>query len=507
MAAALATFPIAGLLALAGCASYVPRPLDPQASARAWQSRSLDDPGLRAYVAGGGHGGPVDWNLEALVRAAYYLDPSLDAARAEAAAAAAGVAVAAERPNPSLQLPFERATNPQPGDSPYTLGLGLDIPLDTAARRGYRIDAARAAGRAAQLDVGAAAWAVRSKVRAQLLAWHSQARRIDLLQQRRGARATAVALLEKRVALGAASSPVLHDAQSALRQAEQDLVQARGLLDDARAGTAEAIGLPLRALDGLAPDLDAFDQAPPSLPWPDAVAREQAVLNRADVQAALARYAEAQAALQTEVAQQLPTLHFGPGFLFDAGVRKFQLPLSGIPLPLFHGNRAAIAHADARRRALAARFDALQDAALARADRATAALRHAIAARDAARERETAEAARLQDARRRFDAGDIDRLALVLAGEQALDGRMAALEAQAALQQRVGELEDALERPLDAGVLPAPSAAILWLAGSSSPGSSLPDSARSTGPRPDAAGAAAPRPASPPNRISSREIP
>ncbi|MGN6702098.1 MAG: TolC family protein, partial [Burkholderiaceae bacterium] len=134
-----------GLLTLAGCATYVPQPLDPQASAHAWQSRSLDDPGLRAYVAADGRDGPIDWNVDALVRAAYYFDPSLDAARAEAAAAAAGVTVAAERPNPSLQLPFERATNPQPGDSPYTLGLGLDIPLETAARRGYRIDAARAA--------------------------------------------------------------------------------------------------------------------------------------------------------------------------------------------------------------------------------------------------------------------------------------------------------------------------------------------------------------------------
>ncbi|MGN6703118.1 MAG: TolC family protein [Burkholderiaceae bacterium] len=499
-----------GLLALAGCASYVPQPLDPQASARAWQSRSLDDPGLRAYVAGGGHVGPIDWNVDALVRAAYYLDPSLDAARAEAAAAAAGVAVAAERPNPSLQLPFERATNPQPGDSPYTLGLGLDIPLETAARRGYRIDAARAAGRAAQLDVGAAAWTVRSKVRTQLLAWHLQAHRIDLLRQRRDARAKAVALLERRVALGAASSPVLHDAQAALRQAGQDLVQARSLLDDARAGTAEAIGLPLRALDGLTPDLDAFDRAPswsPSPPWPDAMAREQAVLNRADVQAALARYAEAQAALQTEVAQQLPTLHLGPGFLFDAGVRKFQLPLTGIPLPLFHGNRAAIAHADARRRALATRFDALQDAALARADRAMAALRHAIAARDATREREAADAGRLQDAQRRFDAGDIDRLALALAGEQAIDGRLAAVEAQAALQQRVGELEDALERPLDAGMLPAPSAANTWLSDSSLPDSSLPDSARSPERAPDTIVPAARRPASSPNRTSSPEMP
>ena len=61
----------------------------------------------------------------------------LDLARAENAKAVAAIQTASQRPNPNLQFPFQYASDPKPEDSPYIPGLRLDIPIETAGKRGY----------------------------------------------------------------------------------------------------------------------------------------------------------------------------------------------------------------------------------------------------------------------------------------------------------------------------------------------------------------------------------
>ncbi|MEO6660508.1 MAG: TolC family protein, partial [Burkholderiaceae bacterium] len=154
-----------GCGALFGCVSYTPQPITPQATMQSFEARTLDNPELLSYVAAHQEGrGVTTWNLESLTLAAYYYSPVLDVARAKSATADAAVETASQRPNPTLQLPLGYTINAKPGELPYTLGLGVDIPIETAGKRGYRIAHARQLSIAARFEVGATAWLVRSRL-------------------------------------------------------------------------------------------------------------------------------------------------------------------------------------------------------------------------------------------------------------------------------------------------------------------------------------------------------
>ena len=93
----------AALASLGGCAlqRYEPAPLDPAASASAFESRSVDASGLKEYMLAHGHPAsewPVQrWGLADLTLLAFYYQPNLELARAQAAAARAQVAAATQR--------------------------------------------------------------------------------------------------------------------------------------------------------------------------------------------------------------------------------------------------------------------------------------------------------------------------------------------------------------------------------------------------------------------------
>jgi hypothetical protein len=68
--------------------------------------------------------------------AALYFSPTLDAARARVAEAEAAIVSAGARPNPSLGI--------SPGiRSPYLFSLEFAVPIETAGKRGYRVESAR----------------------------------------------------------------------------------------------------------------------------------------------------------------------------------------------------------------------------------------------------------------------------------------------------------------------------------------------------------------------------
>ncbi|MDP1619963.1 MAG: TolC family protein, partial [bacterium] len=160
---------------LSGCAmqSYQARPLDPAKLAKSYEARTLDSAELHQFIQTSlGQDvipwPPKSWSGKMLTLAAFYYSPDLDAARAKWGTAKAGIVTAAQRPNPTLQLPFQHTTGSS-GNSPWTFGLGLDIPIETAGKRGYRIAQAQQLSDAARFSIGNVAWQVRSRLRAQLL--------------------------------------------------------------------------------------------------------------------------------------------------------------------------------------------------------------------------------------------------------------------------------------------------------------------------------------------------
>ena len=445
------------LLMLSGCATYHPQPVSPDALMHGFEERTLENPELRHYIAAhcGNPGActPGTWNLDTLTLAAFYFSPVLDVARAKHDARVAAIQTAGQHPNPALQLPLGYTSNAKSGQSPYTYGLGLDIPIETAGKRGYRMAQARQLSNAARFDIGNVAWQIRSRLRGHMLNLYAASRRAQLLEQQIVTQQQIAAMLDKRLAVGEASAPEDSQAHIALARNQLDLVHTQQQAQDERAQIAATIGVPVAALAHIKLDFGTFELVYPAIP--DDEARRQAVLNRADVLAALSEYEASQAALQLEISRQYPDIHIGPGYTFDAGAHKFLLPVSGITLPLFNQNQGQIAEASARRKEMAARVNAVQAQAINDTDRAVQNYRTALTGLHLAQALLSSQRLQAQDLQKTYRAGATDRLTLAL-GQHAL--YVQELADQAALirvQQDIGQLEDALQRPLSTTGFPA----------------------------------------------------
>lgn len=436
---------------LGACAHFQPRPLSAAADIAGFESRSLEGPGLRAFLAANHVAAPARgraWSLKALTLAAFYYQPALAEARARLLAAQAARITAGERPNPSISVtPAHDA--PVPGAiHPWIVPLSFDWPIETAGRRGYRLAQARHLAAAARWDLIGTVWRVRSRLRTALLQLYAARRSESLLAREESTRRTVVRLLEGQFEAGNVSSYEVARARVGFERATLGRQAAAGAVRQARIALAGALGLPLRALDGARFSFTTLRTVPEGLTRPRV--KQQALLERADVRGALERYAASQAALQLQIARQWPDIHLGPGFAWNAqlvGDRQWQLGLS-LPLPVLNHNQGPIAEARARRALAAAHFLTVQAAAVTRID-------SALAAYDSGRAQlATADALlgnlrrQLRSVRARVAAGELQPLDLAdarLAYEAGARDRLAALmHAQRAL----GRLEDALQSPL-----------------------------------------------------------
>lgn len=446
------------LFLLSACASYHALPISPSVIVQSFEGRSLDSPDLQRYVTShlqdaASRRVPDTWDLTTLTLAAFYFNPELDVARAKAEVSQAAIQTAGQHPNPSLQFPLGYTSNAKAGESPYTYGLGLDIPIETAGKRGYRVAQARQLSNAARFTIGNVAWQVRSRLRSHLLNLYAATRKIEILEQQISAQQQIVAMLDKRLAVGAASAPEANQARIALAQNRVDLAKAQQQTQDERAQIAAAIGVPVAALAKVQISFDAFERIYPAIPVDDA--RRQAILNRADVLAALSEYEASQAALQLEIARQYPDIHIGPGYTFDAGAHKFVLPVSGISLPIFNQNQGPIAEASARRKEVAARVNAVQAQAIDDTGRAVQNYRAALENLRLAESLLSAQQRQLQAMQQTFNAGETDRLTLALAQHTFYINTLARQDALVQVQSSIGQLEDAMQRPLSLSDFPA----------------------------------------------------
>jgi outer membrane protein TolC len=177
--------------------------------------------------------------------------------------------------------------------------------------------------------------------------------------------------------------------------------------------------------------------------------RRDALLKRPDVLAAIADYAAAESALELEIARQYPDLRIGPGYEYDQGLNKWAVVGVSLELPVLNRNQGPIGEAEAHRAETAARFIALQASIIDELDRALANRSAAREALDRADALLAAERRRLRSAEQSFNAGALDRLALVAAEVTAIQAEQAHFDARIRLQQAAGDLEAAVQPPLD----------------------------------------------------------
>jgi len=438
-------------IGVTGCATYHPRPISSAELARQFEQRSLASQDLRTYFAReAGHDAtpwpPARWNRRMLTLAALHYSPALGVARAQWETAKAGIQVAGAIPNPVLQLPFQYSTpNPGPG-SPFTFGPALDIPIETAHKRAYRVHQATYLSEAARLKFLNEAWTVRAQVRDALLALHAARKRISFLSAKADAERQIAQMSRKRLEVGQFSRPDVESAVLADTQAQIDLAAARGAEQDARAQLAAAIGVPVAALRDIEIDFSDFDETAPAPPV--ASARRTAIFHRADLLASLADYAATESALELEVAKQYPDIHLGPGYTYDTGTNKIAFGLAGISLPIFDQNQGGIKEAQAKRKEAAMRTEALQSRILGDLAHALARYQSSIEALRLSDSNLASAHRRLQSQAVAFSSGNSDRLTYAQARAAYQTVETAHLDAEVAVRKAAGALEDTMQTPL-----------------------------------------------------------
>jgi outer membrane protein, heavy metal efflux system len=442
-----------GSMLTAGCAAqhYHPAPLAAEPMAAAFTARSLDDPQLRAFAApvyGAAAWPPAAWDYRALSLAALYFNPSLEAARARIAESQAQILTAGARPNPSLTL--------TPGvPSPYLLTVELSFPLETAGKRGYRLQAARSLDLAARLDLAQAAWTVRSAVRAALVDQLLACRTLDLLRIEADRRTEQVRLLEAMASAGEISRQEVSTAEVELSRAHTAVAEAKAQSVESAAALATAIGIPVGALQGVRLAWPEWETPPSAESLPRAEIERDAVLNRLDVRAALAQYAAAESSLQLEIAKQYPDIDIGPGYTYEEKRSYFTVGFAAT-IPLMSRNQGPIAEAEAHRRQAQAQFVQTQSEVISRSARALELYAAALDGLAEADRFADAQTRRGEATRKSVQAGEQGRLDLDDADIERSAAERARLDALARAQRALGDLEDAVERPLAPGdALPA----------------------------------------------------
>jgi outer membrane protein, heavy metal efflux system len=444
-------FYLSGALMLSGCAArrYQPVPIVPTQTASTLETRSLGDPGLHVFVEKNvGHAvtpwPPKAWDSAALSLAALYFSPVLDASRARVAESRAAIVTAGARPNPSLSI--------TPGiPSPYLFNLDFSVPIETAGKRGHRIQVARSLNEAARFDLADSAWKVRSAVRLALLNYLLTSRSLDLLRSQEKIRGDQINILEQRLSVGEIPRTEVDLARIELSKAHLAINTTEGQLGEAKAALAASIGIPVAGLQGLDLLWRDLDSPPSAESLSPTEIQGNAVLNRLDIRRSLARYAAAEGDLQLEISKQYPDLQIGPGYTYEERNNFFVIGLS-TTLPIFNRNQGPIAEAEARRKEAAASFVEKQAQVIAGVERALALYTAAL--------KELAEVdqslSKLQDSQLRMmqqsvRLGEEDRLSLNAVQIQSSLLAQARLDALRRAQGALGELEDAVQRPLDPG--------------------------------------------------------
>ena len=437
---------------MTGCTTFHPRPISPSLTASAFESRTLGYPGLKEFVEKNLHHKitpwpPRSWDLEMLTLAAFYYHPDMDVARARWGVAKAEVITAGGRPNPSIGFTPQYNTNTAGGLSPWTLGFNLDIPTETAGKRGYRIARAEHISEAARLNIAGVAWQVRSRLRTSLVKLYRAEQAETLLQKQQKIQEEFVRVLEERLFFGEISQPDMTQAHLSLNQMLLSLREVQKQRSEVRVQVADALGLPVNALNNIHISFDLIEQIPLTKDIPLKDLRQQALIGRSDILGALSEYAAGESALQLEIAKQYPDIHIGPGYSWDQGDNKWSVGFS-LSLPVFNRNQDPIAEAEARRKEAEAGFIALQSRIIGEIDRAFAGYHAALQKLETADSLQSTMGKQLQSIEAMFNAGEEDRLSLLSNQSEFYSIKLLRLDALANAQQSLSLLEDAVQCPL-----------------------------------------------------------
>lgn len=340
-----------GAAALAGCQSYEPRPLDPEAHRTAWRSRTLEVESLGQFLdrlelevesdaAELRLGDGVEL-AEAQVIALFF-NRELRLARLRVGREAAGAEFAGLWDDPRFSFRVLRVTENVPDRWVVEPGLAFSIPI--SGRLGAQQDLADSELRAARGAALEAEWSVWYEVERAWIGWSAARLRAEETQRlvdSMDALVQMVAQLAEQGEIQRTAATLflleqtrrrnqLYRLEGEVAAAEQRIRSLMGLLPSAPVELRPAIGGGALASSPPAPGLDAIEACNPGL----ARLRQE--------------YAVAEQALRREIKRQYPDLTLGPVFESDQGQSRIGF-FGGLPLPFLNANRRGIAEARAER--------------------------------------------------------------------------------------------------------------------------------------------------------------
>jgi cobalt-zinc-cadmium efflux system outer membrane protein len=453
MRSCVIAFFFVSVCALSGCATYRPAPLNPSEDAHQFGERTLASPALCTYLKANPSAAlstcpPKRWDLASLTLAGFFYSPDLAVAEARLNVARAAIVTAGQRPNPTIGFGPVYTASGDPSFATWAIGAAeLNVPIETAGKRGYRIAQAERLADAAAFGVGEATWRVRSAVRAELLNHLLAERECQLARAYESESGRTAQLVQERVNAGAASAPELNFALANLAAARLKTAQAQSRVPDTLNTLAAGLGIPVEGLHGMTLAWPELEHPPGEASLTQARVQKLALLNRIDLRRMLAEYAAADEALKLEIARQYPDITLGGGYSWEVGENLFQI-LPIITLPLMNQNQGPIAEARAKRAQVAAEFAALQQSIIAQANGALTRYRGALDAFAQASSSAAFSETRLAAAQRAAALGAIDAFALATTQLETIVAEQSKTNALADAQMSLGVLEDTVERPL-----------------------------------------------------------
>ncbi|MCA8940428.1 MAG: TolC family protein [Planctomycetes bacterium] len=324
-------------LALTGCVSYQPWPLEAAEELNHW-------PEAQRQIAEA-HGLNLSDGLsffEAQTLGVWF-NPELVLKRAEAGIERANADNAGLWEDPSLRLDGSKLL--ESADKPWSAALGIGLTIPIFGRLGLEKQVAEHRLNQAQLEVLAAEWSLQIELWQRWLTF-------DALRDRIAYHERYLELAEPLLA----RAKLLQEAGQ-IPNTEERHLRIRQALTEAQLATLKAelamLENRILALVGIAPESEVrLDRASPPLPNPVAKEGWQYTLLRQSAALAIKRaaYRASESQLELEVRKQWPDLELSPFFESDQGENSLGLGVS-LRLPIWNRNQGRIAEAEASRAA------------------------------------------------------------------------------------------------------------------------------------------------------------
>ncbi len=343
---------------LGGCASYEPNPLSNSVNL-APSVDALISRGSAAAINSADGLNPAE-----VADLAIRNNPDLKAQRKRLGVAHVQLYAAGLLPDPQLSANLDVPTGSVPGVV-NAFGIGLSYDIIPLINRSARIESEDKAVQQVTLDLLWQEWQVSQQARSLTVRLAGQRRQMDLLRKMHALylqryRQSSKALAQGDLTLDVAGTDLtaLLDILSQINQ----LTQTDN--DDAHA---------LHLLLGLAPEAPLQVHLPPMPPLPDPQTLHRQMkelpLRRPDLLALQAGYHSQEAKVRAAILSQFPSISIGISRVRDTGNLYTDGFSIGLNLPLFSGNRGAIAVERATREQLLEEYQARLDQAEVDVDR------------------------------------------------------------------------------------------------------------------------------------------